>query len=222
MEQINYIVYGSPSANLSYQWMPQSYGDYILKHLQNLFKLKHNCSVTLVIHEFSYDFDQISYFNNVIKHLQKEIDVRIVQNVNNLEYIVMESFLRRKKDYDRYIFINYDYSFCCDDFDKKLCELQDGLDLDVLFALYDEEHFYKILPFMAKHKILKESINNHFGSMRLNRYRFIKAFEEMGFKCGDWRNKYKCEYYDRDSNYICDYSFSNINERICIPGQLCV
>lgn len=226
MEKINYIVAGYPGPHSWHKYNNQNkffYGDHFIKHLLNLEKLQHNLeAITVVINDFNEGPKwQIELFERFIEDYAKRNPIaKIIRRSNHgLSYSgYLQAFETRDQDYDNYILMECDYSFCTHNFDTKLSDLQKRKGLDAMFALWagiggNVAHGAISLA-IINHKSFLETFNKFHGSMHGHQINFTTAFYNAGFKCGDWRDTFKVEFYDHPQNKMLDFSLPSAREKI--------
>lgn len=240
MTEVYYIAVGYPGPYTADKYNEFYYGKHILNHLQNLAGLNFRCKASFMINDFvggnsfldnnSHEYrnaitsKEVDYYNSVLKFIKPIIDIKFRPNKDISYGALIDAFLRRDKDYDRYIITECDYSFCQNDFDINLSNLQDKLGLDAMFMMWDKTYHHDYHGAMTtsiiSHKAFYETVYKFENEMRKGQYEFTRAFHEAGFKCGDWRSFYKAEFYNSLTNSINDFSFPNVSKRICIPNQM--
>lgn len=222
IESINYIVAGYPGPHSHNRYFKYNYADCIINQLIELTKYKHNLdTITVVINDFVDNLSNYKSLCNFIKRYKKmysNVEVMFREN----KYISYGGFLyafeHRKKDYDKYILMEYDYSFCVDDFDKKLSTLQVENNLDAMFALWGkmyetlgnkviEHDSHGIISLgIISHNCFYKTFVEQKDTMKLGQFEFTRAFHTSGFKCGDWKNEYGVIFYNCLKNTLDSYS----------------
>lgn len=222
-ESINYIVSGYPGRHSHHKYFPYTYGDCIIWHLIELTKYKHNLdTITVVINQYEcenlVDKKRFFYFLKMYKQIYNNVDILFRENKYVSYGGFVYAFENRKKDYNKYILMEYDYSFCIDDFDINLSKLQNDNNHDAMFAVWTDIKEFTCGRWIEypEHGAISLAILNHNcfyqtykkckDTMRQGQYVFTRSFLDCGFKCGDWRNYYKIKFYNGMHNYLTDYS----------------
>lgn len=235
--KINYVIAGWSGARACGQ-DPNLGKRYIVRHIEQLNRLKHNLAQVTICNPHNPHNEQYDKYVNALKELELEnkgCKIEILDRPNSMVAYGSwsDAYAKYRQEFDYYILMEDDYLPVKDNFDTILVDLLNekkagylGAFLSTTSCVPDGRKHMGITNGIASKEAL-EAVFLKFGCLMaqyvepnywLNQVNFSLAFMDAGYTIADWSDKFRVPFWYAQGSNMMEFA-PNAPDEIIIPME---